>query len=405
MRMPRRAACAALLAGLCGAAGATTVVVLPDGSGDHSTIQAAIDATQAGDVVELADGVYTGAGNRDIEFPGWPITVRSASGQPESCIIDCQGSSADPHRGFIVWNGSHGLPSTLEGITVTGGWAPAGESYTGDKGGGVLIFLQELLASRCIFRGNRAAGEGGGVYCRGAQSLTDCRFESNTADAGSAWCGVWSNAEFSDCVFAGNDAETRGAVACDGSILLEGCLFQQNAGGALLYIGLDFEVLDCTFTRNSSDQGGAIYAWPGGGIIHGCTFWGNEAGAGGAIRLYGVPSFPIENCLFASGDGPAITLEGGGCPALSCCDIHGHDGGDWVGCLADQLGQNGNICLDPQFCSEAPGEDLNWTLQSDSPCSAEQSGCGPIGAWRVGCATTEVRERTWGGLKLLFRGS
>ena len=39
----------------------------------------------------IADGTYTGEGNRDIEFKGKAITVRSASG-PESCIIDSEGN-------------------------------------------------------------------------------------------------------------------------------------------------------------------------------------------------------------------------------------------------------------------------------------------------------------------------
>ncbi len=49
----------------------------------------------------VADGIYTGEGNRDIDFLGKAITVRSENG-PESCIIDCQGSEADPHRGLLL---------------------------------------------------------------------------------------------------------------------------------------------------------------------------------------------------------------------------------------------------------------------------------------------------------------
>lgn len=57
---------------------------------EYSTIQAAINAAADGDTVMVADGVYTGDGNRNIDFKGKAITVMSENG-PENCIIDCQG--------------------------------------------------------------------------------------------------------------------------------------------------------------------------------------------------------------------------------------------------------------------------------------------------------------------------
>ncbi len=55
--------------------------------GDQPTIQAGIDAAMDGDIVLVADGTWTGVGNRDIDFLGKAITVRSENG-PDSCIID-----------------------------------------------------------------------------------------------------------------------------------------------------------------------------------------------------------------------------------------------------------------------------------------------------------------------------
>ena len=54
-----------------------TFIVKADGSGDYATIQDAIDNATAGDEVVLQPGNYTGDGNRDIEFKGKAITVRS----------------------------------------------------------------------------------------------------------------------------------------------------------------------------------------------------------------------------------------------------------------------------------------------------------------------------------------
>ncbi len=95
----------ALLALQGPAARATTWFVTPDGSGDAPTIQAAIDSASSGDVIELADGVYTGYGNRDLSNMEKRILLKSASGNPEACIIDLQGSPTDPHWGISIFEG------------------------------------------------------------------------------------------------------------------------------------------------------------------------------------------------------------------------------------------------------------------------------------------------------------
>jgi hypothetical protein len=71
---------------------------LENGTAEHpfDSIQQAIDEAATGDTVLVADGTYTGTGNRDIDFRGKAITVRSINGFA-TCTIDCQGSSADNH--------------------------------------------------------------------------------------------------------------------------------------------------------------------------------------------------------------------------------------------------------------------------------------------------------------------
>ena len=68
---------------------------------------------------------------------------------------------------------------------------------------------------------------------------------------------------------------------------------------------------------------------------------------------------------------------------ISCSDVFGNEGGDWVGDLVDDLGVNGNICADPLFCDAADGD---LSIRDDSPCAPGQDpGCGIIGALPVGC--------------------
>ena len=132
-------------------AGATTYLVKPDGTGDFPTIDAAIEAEEVvdGDVIELADGVFTGPNNRDLYFRGKAITVRSQSDNPKTCIIDCQ----EYARAFVFAYGE-GPSSVLEAVTITRGY--------GSSGGGIYISSSSPTIRRCIFTGNRA-GDGGAI--------------------------------------------------------------------------------------------------------------------------------------------------------------------------------------------------------------------------------------------------
>ena len=80
-------------------------LVQPDGSGDAPTIAAAIDSVSGTDIIELADGTYMGEGNRDLYDHEKTFVIRSVSGNPAACVIDCGGTAGEPHRG-IVFAGS-----------------------------------------------------------------------------------------------------------------------------------------------------------------------------------------------------------------------------------------------------------------------------------------------------------
>lgn len=112
---------------------ANIITVDNDGPADFNNIQAAVNAARGGDVIIVADGIYVGAGNRDIVIPPKTITVRSENG-PQFCIIDCQGTYADNHRGFYFQDSVPGpFPDpVVNGFTIINGFIVTG--YEGGAG-------------------------------------------------------------------------------------------------------------------------------------------------------------------------------------------------------------------------------------------------------------------------------
>ena len=383
-------------------ASATTYVIEPDGSGDFPTIQAAIDASSDGDIIELADGTFTGAGNRDVDFAGRAVTVRSQSGAPETCVIDCEGNEADPHRGFI-FQSDEGPGSVIEGVTIAHGWA---EYY----GGG--IFCDEDASPtvvNCIFLDNEAA-MGGGMCGGRLSTLTDCSFIGNESVRGGALARAWATI-LTDCEFFGNKARYGGAIYIRSSCspTLTGCTFEGNSashsGGALhIELHCNPALRHCTLTGNSAPIGGAIeVSIECSPSFVNCTLCGNSCTYTGVIACYELCLLGIENSIISfSQQGEAISCSDSEV-TLYCCDIYSNAGGDWVGYVSDQYGVNGNICEDPLFCwDEHP--DAPYTLHDGSPCAPEENpACGLIGAWDIGCGVTPVEEMSWGSVKGLFR--
>ncbi len=345
-----------LLAGcmLAQGAAAGTAVVRPDGSGDFPTIRAAVTAAADGDTVALADGTFRGDGNRDIDYLGKAITIVSWSGDPEACVLDCQGSLSEPHRGFQFQTGE-GASSILESVTIANGVAvpPPGGGRPADNGGAIYAATGTApTITGCRFVNNHAL-YGGAVYASAA-TITGCWFSGNSADFGGGLWGVFT--EIGRCVFTGNTA---------------------------------FEL------------GGAVY---GNAVtIDACTMVGNSAAHGGAMHNFtGVSS--VQRTLVAFNEGGGAISCAFGTPMLSCCDLYGNVGGDWGGCVADQLGADGNVSADPLFC-DAPNGD--FTLAADSPClpgnHPDGADCARIGSLDMGCEISPLHRASWSEVKARFQ--
>jgi hypothetical protein len=122
------------------------------------------------------------------------------------------------------------------------------------------------------------------------------------------------------------------------------------------------------------------------------TFVDNELG----VEMVANATGAITRNIVVGGS-IGFSCELGGTASFSCNDLYGM-ATKYNGTCSDQTGLNGNISEDPQFCGQAGSG--NYLLQLDSPCAPTLSvQCGLIGAYSVGCATTSVKQTTWGAIK------
>ncbi len=188
---------------------------------DFQSIQSAIDASEGGDIVLVAPGVY----REVIDFGGKSIVVRSAEG-PDRTVLEKPFEvgngipGGQPSSPVVVFESGEGRTALLEGFTITKGtgrfsslWACDCDGY--QLGGGLLIVGASPTIRDCIVRENVCFtyfSRGGGVYTDGgAPRFERCRFIQNGAGGGygrggGAWIG--GDAEFFDCEFRLNSSNS-----------------------------------------------------------------------------------------------------------------------------------------------------------------------------------------------------
>ncbi len=253
----RHAVVCACLVAAGTAAGATIRVPL-----DAANIQAAIDqANSPGDIVEVDNGTWKGPGNRNLDFDGRLITVRSRSGAPHLCVIDCEGSG----RGFIFQSGENAA-AVVAGFTILNGAAPAN---TG--GGGMIIIPGGVPSSptitNCIFRGC-IAQVGGAISMTSCSSLViNCQFLENNGNVAAGVQIIGGFPELTNCVFFDNVALGSG-------------------GGLSVVTGSLPLIVNCTFGSNGSAVGfgGGMFTTANSlAQIRNCIFWGNIDSSGSVV--------------------------------------------------------------------------------------------------------------------------
>ena len=351
---------------------------------EYPNIQAAINAAWDGDTVLIADGKYTGEGNRDIRYYGKEIIVTSENG-PDSCIISygyanewgyAQSSSA------FIFHGGETIKSILNGITIinqTGGYDST------DRFEGIAIGAKPLI-SNCIFRNTR-------VICNGEATFYKCRFEdnyshirshngaaiyssynsnnkyfrvikcsfiNNRAPNGGAICSLFGYIpDIDSCTFIGNQAwndiyEGGGAINVqlreNTPCIITNSQFINNSSednyskaGAIYHEGYKMLIDNCIFVGNTSPIA-TVYSTERNCILNKCTFYNNICDASvGALR-----GGTATNCIFWRN----LPQETSNSVVSYSLIRKGHEG-------------EGNIDADPLFVNP---DSLDFSLQPNSPC-------------------------------------
>ncbi len=425
--------------------------VRPDGAGDFPTIQAAVTAAAPGDEIVLEDGTFTGPGNRDIDFGGKDLTVRSRNGAA-ACTLDTQGTPAQPHRAFHLHSGESAA-ARIAGLTITGGYTTGPFPQVG--GAGILVeWNTHPTIEDCVFEGNESGfqGFGAGLLAWEGCNVTirDCIFRNNV----SGWYGggftLRKNCHglVERCVIQGNYAlhAGGGASITRSNAILNDCVFEDNwiteaDGGGLLVKAEAMPVLTrCVFSGNRAPFGAAIgignfpavtavdclfenndAAFAGGGVEVGqdpssidlvnCTFAFNEAPSGAHVYFSTTGSGTVRNTIF----GPYCGNNGihvYGAIDIDCCVVPG--GAATVFATGGLTWGASNVDADPRFCAPDPLQcesdppvTAQYTLDVASPAAPGANPCGLVGAYPVACTVTAassgMRFESWGRVKAGYR--
>lgn len=353
---------------MCGTAGSATINV----PGAQPTIQQGIDAANPGDTVLVAPNTYTGDLNRDLEFGGKAIVVKSEAG-PEQTIINSEGSEAEPHRAFRFVGGEDNN-AIVDGFKMIDGYGP----YERDRniGGGIYCEYSSPTIKNCIFEDNLGPVDGGAISGFGAGPIIiDCQFLSNSAIHGGA---IFLN---------GGLAESASAQVLNSKFYHNSAREYDGYGGALYFQYNNISVLveNSIFYDNQAYVAGAMGVASSGHLtMNSCTITRNSGMYGSAI-FGSDASIDIGNTLIAFNKiGYPVEAYGGSPFEISCSDVFGNTPGNYVFTLSGWDETNGNFSANPYFCDIAE-EDFH--VLDISECLPANNTCGElVGLLGEGCS-------------------
>jgi len=158
-----------------------------------SGIQSAVNAAAPGDTIALGNGVYNNSDLPAIDVDK-SIVIKSQSGDPEQCVINCPYGEQGPYEEWRAFNIHASLGDTVSiiGLSIFGG-----RSGEFNAGGGIYAaspaLLQDLIIEECYAR------EGGSAFYLGAFSVVrSCIIRNNIAGGAMLVEGVIEDSSFFD---------------------------------------------------------------------------------------------------------------------------------------------------------------------------------------------------------------
>ncbi|MHC4500701.1 MAG: right-handed parallel beta-helix repeat-containing protein, partial [Planctomycetota bacterium] len=345
------------------------------GNSQYENIQQAIDDANDYDIIIVTIGTHTGPGNRDIEFLGKAVTLQSIDpNDPDivaSTIIDCNGSTQEPHQGFYFYNSGEDQNSIISGLTITGGG--------GGIRGAIYCYASSPTIKNCIITNNIMKDQGGGITCLENSNpiITNCIISSNTFNPVGYGGGIFcykSSPIITNCIITNNSAVGPGRHG--GGI----CCFGDE------YASSNALVVNCIVSGNSADhRGGGLYAYWSSPTFINCTVIGNQALEGGGVGSFSRDYIPelighptLINCILRNNRAPlgpqgalinTKDVWGWGEHTemtVSYCNVQGGQDGifvdtrytpPWPPCVLHW--GDGNIDIDPNFVDPGHWDDAN----------------------------------------------
>ncbi len=267
---------------------------------------------------------------------------------------------------FEIWvaDGSY-APAAPGGNRSTSFAIPRGVTiYGGFASGETSVDERDLVNNQSIMTGDLNGNDGPGFANNGENSYHVVTVSTN---------GVGDPPVIDGCVIAGGNANSAwpdnsgGGVFNEGQdVVLRGCTLRSNAaavlGGAIFQYNLaDTTVVNCVFTGNQADKGGALYMDINTATVINSSISGNHATdlAGGIYRGGGtltVTGSVVWGNTDTSGGGQNAQIYAPvGAPAINYNCIEG---------LTGSFGGTGNIGTDPAFV-DADGADNQFGTADD----------------------------------------
>jgi len=266
----------------------------------NTTLQACIDGSSNGDVINILAGTYstsitlnkavsligansattilraltnqrvltvTGAGiNNSTIISGLMFTAGNADTGSFTCPQDCGGGilltgNAQPLIQNVVISNNvafeggglyadTGIRLTLNNVLVI--------SNTASSFGGGVTALGPAILNGGLFQNNLSNSDGGGLDAESMLSLTGTQFMSNTAIGSGGAIFVFGAATLSGGSFEANRSNNFGGGLDAGSTLsLSGARFLNNTadfGGGAVYLANNAQMVNVLFARNASSS-------------------------------------------------------------------------------------------------------------------------------------------------------